>query len=290
MEFLHRHKRLLIVLVSLLCAGVAVATVGYRFRPSFLDNTLGFVLTPAQEGMTGFSRWFAQKTSFFTNIKAIEEENKKLTAMVDALTAENRRLKLAEAEAQKLSALLQLDEKYADLPKVGAEIIAKDPSNWFNTFIINKGTSDGLTDNMMVMAAGGVVGRIIKASATYSEVITILDDDSAVSAKCTRTEDLGLVKGDLTLTKDGLCRMDFIEMDAQIMEGDELITSHLGDIYPPGILVGYVKEVRTDAKGLTKYALVEPTVDFQDIETVLVVTQPYSRFRTNTPEQQPVEE
>lgn len=274
-EFLHRHKKSFISVMAVFCAAAAIATAGYRFRPSILDGALASVAAPFQNAATGVSRWIGGKTGYFGDMEALTEENKRLRETVDILSSENRRLKLVEQESKKLSELLQVDEKYPDYEKTGAQAIASNTSNWFTSFIINKGTRDGLAENLVVLANGGLVGRIVKASRSTSEVLAITDEGSSVSVKCVRTEDLGFLRGDLTLMQSGLCRMEFVSLDAEIMEDDELVTSHLGDIYPPGITVGYVKEVRLDDKGLTKYAIVQPSADVQNIETVLVITERY---------------
>ncbi len=280
MDFLQRHKRIFIIVAVIICIISIIATINYRYRPTFLDNALGYVITPVQKGATNVSRWVSSKLSFFGNISEIEAENERMKLEIDYLKTENKRLKLVESERKKLAELFKIKEKYAEYPTVGAETIASDTSNWFNTFLIDKGTNDGLSENMVVLSSGGLVGRIIKAGSTYSEVISLIniEETSSVSVKCLRTEELGIVKGDMELMKDGLCRMDYIDINAEIMEGDELVTSHLGEIYPPGITVGYVKEVKTDAKGLTKYAIVQPVVDFKHMETVLVIEEKYNSF------------
>lgn len=282
MDFLNRHKRLFIIIVLIICIAAIIATVNYRFRPTFLDDALGYVVSPVQGAISGAANWVKQKTAYFTDNYVYKQENIKLSQTIDELKAENKRLKLVEEDYQKLTQLLVLNEKYPEIKKVGALVIGKDTSNWFNTFTVNKGTNDGLQNNLMVLTSGGLVGRITKAADTYSEVLTIIDNNSAVSVKCLRTEDIGLLKGDISLTKSGLCRMEF-KKDAEILEGDELVTSHLSDIYPPGIAVGIVKEVRMDDKGLSKYAIVMPYVDFSNIESVLVSTERYNRFRTGEP-------
>ncbi len=282
LDFLNRHKRLFIIIVLIICIAAIIATVNYRFRPTFLDDALGYVVSPVQGAISGAANWVKQKTAYFTDNYVYKQENIKLSQTIDELKAENKRLKLVEEDYQKLTQLLVLNEKYPEIKKVGALVIGKDTSNWFNTFTVNKGTNDGLQNNLMVLTSGGLVGRITKAADTYSEVLTIIDNNSAVSVKCLRTEDIGLLKGDISLTKSGLCRMEF-KKDAEILEGDELVTSHLSDIYPPGIAVGIVKEVRMDDKGLSKYAIVMPYVDFSNIESVLVSTERYNRFRTGEP-------
>ena len=124
---------------------------------------------------------------------------------------------------------------------------------------------------MVLTSSNGLVGKIIESGETYSKALSILDSRSSVPAMSLRTEDLGVVKGEYSLMNNGLCRMEYIDSEAEIMEGDEIVTSHLSDVYPPGITIGRVKEIKTDANGLTKYAIIEPYVDFKHLDTLLVI-------------------
>lgn len=130
---------------------------------------------------------------------------------------------------------------------------------------------------MVVLSGNGLVGHIIEVAPNYSKVLSIIDDRNAVSSKVLRTGDLGIVKGDLTLLNEGLCKMEYVDAEADIIVGDEIVTSNLSDIYPPGIMIGVVKEIETESHGLTKYALIEPVVDFRHLEEVLVINMKWNK-------------
>ncbi|MBZ4668639.1 MAG: mreC, partial [Defluviitaleaceae bacterium] len=200
-----------------------------------------------------------------------------LLKKVDELTYENKILQQYKEENTRLRNLLELDKKYADYPKIGAEIIGKDPGNWYNVFLIDKGSNDGLETDMVVLSGNGLVGHIIETAPNYSKVLSIIDDRNAVSSKVLRTSDLGVTKGDLTLMNEGLCKMEYIDSEADIIKGDEIVTSNLSDIYPPGIMIGTVKEIQVESHGLTKYALIEPVVDFRHLEEVLVINKKWTK-------------
>ena len=99
--------------------------------------------------------------------------------------------------------------------------------------MIDKGSNDGLEVDMVVLSGNGLVGHIIEVAPNYSKVLAIIDDRNAVSSKVLRTGDLGIVKGDLSLLNQGLCRMEYVDAEADIIVGDEIVTSNLSDIYPP---------------------------------------------------------
>jgi rod shape-determining protein MreC len=282
MGFFSRHKRFFIITVILLCVGAMWLTGVYRLRPSFVENALGYVLTPVQRAATGVSQWVSDKVGFFAHIGEIERDNAVLQTEVDLLRAETSKLALLETDNKRLSDLLGISQKYAAYPQTGAQVIAKDAGNWFDRFYIDKGTKDGIAQNMVVLTAGGLVGKVTQVGANFARVTSLVNDSSAVSAESVRTEDRGIVRGDVDLMGSGYCRMDYISLEAQIIPGDEIVTSNLGNTYPPGIVIGFVREVGTDELDLYKYAIIEPVVDFKKVRTVVVINKLFEGFDAET--------
>ena len=269
LTFIEKHKKkLLLALCALLIVSSALTS---RNSSSAAGSALGFVVTPVQRAVTNIASFAGNWASSAADRRDLSAENAVLQARIDQLEAENRRLQLYAEENANLSALLQISRQYADYETLGVRVTAKDPGNWYDTFLIDKGRSDGLTGQNALLTSDGLVGHITEANATYSQALSILDPNSAVSAMCRRTRDLGVVKGDYTLMKDGLCLMEYIDSEAAIIEGDEIVTSSLSDIYPAGIPIGVVKEIKTDENGLTKYAVIAPYVDLKHLESMLVI-------------------
>ncbi|GHU54698.1 cell shape-determining protein MreC [Clostridia bacterium] len=277
MDFFSEHKKMFIIVGVLLCAALMAYSVYYRKQPTLLENALAYAANPAQKFLGGITGYAGDKINFYRDMGAAAEENKELRAELDKLRRENERLKQAEAENIRLNTLFETSRKYSDYPLVAVTIIAKDPGNWYDNFTVDKGSRDGLAGNMPVIASGGLVGRVIECGGGYSKVRSIIDDSMAVSAKSVRTDDLGIVKGDMKLRGDGLCRMDRIDVHADIIAGDEIVTSNLGNIYPEGIKIGDVETIDVSADGLTKTATIRPVVDFGRLETLLVVKQNFSK-------------
>ena len=275
MEFLRTHKKAYMVTAVIVCIILIIVTIMYRTAPTLIGNVLGYIVAPLQKGVTNGSNFVSEKIQFLNNLEEIGEENRRLRERVEELQAEVSRLHQVDAYNEKLSDLLDIDRKYSNYPKVGAQIIAVDPGNWYNAFLIDKGTNAGFTRNMVVLARGSLVGRILEAGTVYSKVVSLIDESSSVPAQTARTGDTGVVRGDASLMLEGLCRMDYIDLAAEILEGDEIVTSNLSNIYPPGIAIGHVKEIHANANGLTKYAIITPTVDFKHLETVLVINQTF---------------
>lgn len=269
--FLERHKKKIIIIVILLLALLAVFTSGKKSKATILDQAIGIVIAPMQEVTAGAANWFENT---FTNRKEaseVKKENEMLKEQIVSLQADLDRIAKYEAENKKLSALLKIAQKYEAHESFGATIVAKNPSGWYDMFTIDKGSQQGVAPNMVLCTEGGLVGRVLEVGATYAKGRSILDSRSAVPAMSQRTGDLGVVKGDYTLMNDGLCRMEYIDAAAEIVVGDEIVTSHLSDVYPPGLIIGKVTEIKTDSNGLTKYAIVEPAVDLKHLDTLLVM-------------------
>ena len=131
---------------------------------------------------------------------------------------------------------------------------------------------------MIVLAQSGLAGRIIEAGANYSKVMAVIDEGSSTSAMIARSKDMGFVNGDQRLMYRGMCELEFYELEADVVVGDEVVTSDLSDIYPPGVLIGFVDEIHIDMATRKKYAYVSSVVDFSELKFVLVVNELYEEM------------
>ena len=270
-SFFDRYKKLILTGAILLLAALALLTSGKKLNATVLDSAIGFVVTPFQDITSGIGSWVENTTSSRREKTELLEENEKLREEVAALQADNQRLALYETENETLSGLLRIAQKYPQYASFGATIIAKNPGVFYDVFTIDSGSMDGIEANMVLVAPEGLVGKVLESGATYAKGQSILDSRSSVPAMSLRTGDLGVVKGDYTLMNNGLCMMEYIDAEAEIAVGDEIVTSHLSDIYPPGLTIGKVREIQSDANGLTKYAVIEPAVDLKHLDTLLVI-------------------
>lgn len=279
-SFFERHKKIIITGAVLLLAVVALITNGKKLNATVVESAIGFVVTPFQDITTGIGNWVENTIAGNREKQEILDENEKLRQELAALQADNQRLSLYETENEKLSSLLKIAQKYPQYESFGASITAKNPGSWYDVFTIDKGKTEGVEANMVLVAPEGLVGKVLESGATYAKGQSILDSRSSVPAMSVRTEDLGVVKGEYSLMNDGLCKMEYIDAEAEIMVGDEIVTSHLSDIYPPGLTIGKVKEVQTDTNGLTKYAIIEPAVDLKHLDTLLILDKDSSTGST----------
>lgn len=259
--------------LCVLCAGLVVLTMINSNIARPIREAVSTIILPVQKGMNQIGEWFSDKADMLKELADLQEENERLKAENEELKHENVIATQQRAELERLRELLELDDVYADYPKIAARVIGKETGNWFSIFTIDKGLSDGIGLGMNVISDGGLVGCVTYVGENYAKITTIINDDSNVSAKFASTSDVCIVQGDLKNFESGMIRVTNINIDANVKEGDMLITSQISDKYVPGILIGYVSGIEDDGNKLTKSAWVTPIVDFSQMEEVLVITQ-----------------
>jgi rod shape-determining protein MreC len=233
---------------------------------NIIERAVVFVSAPIQAGI---SFTIDTASRFFENYVFLVNLRRDFSAIVD----ENRKLmntihdfKEMEAENIRLRALLKFQDKIED-KKLTAQVIAKDASIEFRSIRINKGTKAGISRGMAVVTHEGVVGKILRATEDYSDVITVLDNLSSVDAITERTRAHGILEG----ASDISCILKYALRTDDINEGDTLVSSGLDGIYPKGLLLGTVSQVKKRKYGVTQDVEVKPSVDFTKLEEVLVI-------------------
>lgn len=235
---------------------------------SFLNNAINTIVMPIQNGYTYLKNKIAGNTTFFTNVDTLSEENERLKKENSELEQALRELEVVKSENETLKEYLKLTEKYTSYTTLPAYIINKDNSNYSDTFVINVGAKDGIEENMTVIADKGLVGHVISVSETTSKVQTIIDPSSSVSAVFSSTGDKTTCKGSL---EENILKGTYISTGATILENDTVETSGMGGIYPKGITLGTVTRVETTKNIIDRIAIITPAVDFEKLETVLVI-------------------
>lgn len=259
--------------LSLLCVCmIGITTIkGNILNP--LRTAVGYVLVPIQSGVNRVGGGLYNELSSVGKLKTALAENETLKTRVDELTEENTRLRSEQFELERLRSLYELDQEYMQYHKIGARIIAKDSGSWFSVFRIDKGSDDGIKEDMNVIAGGGLVGIVTDVGANYATVRSIIDDSSRVSAMAQQSGDFCIVAGDLQLFKEGRLKLSYMEKDDDIKDGDMIVTSNISGKFLPGILVGYATDITVDYNdNLTKSGYLIPAARFDRLQEVLVIT------------------
>ena len=269
-SFSSKYWLLAVVIICVLLMTLSLVTDKVNGPLRFVAN---YTIVPMQKGINTVGLWMSDLTLNFETLKEVRKKNKKLQAELDELTLKNNLLQQEKHELERLRELYALDTTYSDYKKVGAHVTSNDSGNWFNSFIIDKGSNDGIKKDMNVIAGTGLVGIVTEVGPNWARVRSIIDDASNVSGIILSTSDTCIVNGDLTLMNDGKIRFEKLpNNDSKIEVGEKIFTSHISDKYVQGILIGYVSEINVDSNNLTRSGYITPAVDFRHLQEVLVIT------------------
>jgi rod shape-determining protein MreC len=206
------------------------------------------------------------------NFRSTAQENEQLKERLTQVETELHAARQATAENERLKALLNLNEQ-TDIKSVPARVIARDPSVWFNTITINRGTSSGVAVNMPVVTAGGIVGRVITVSPWASQVMLITDEKAgagAVVGQLGESGALGSVRGRADLGVS-LVEMRYVSGLEKVEVNDYVMTTGQDGIYPPGLNVGRVVDVKHGTATQAHHILIQPGAQLDHLEEVAVL-------------------
>lgn len=265
-----RYVLWLIIVLCLVFIGVSLKNNGEKLN---IQNGIRSLVLPMEKGLNSIGQWIGERREYSRSVNDLLTENEELKQQIDQLNTKISSMENNLSELESLRELLKMKEVYPDYDMVGARIISKDAGNWYNSFIIDKGSNDGIKKDMNVIYDNGLVGIVSDVSTNNATVRAIIDDTSSVSGMLSKSTELCIVNGDLKLYQDGLLDVEMISKDAQIAAGDEVVTSYISDKYLPGLVIGYISDVSMDSSNLSQNAHITPKVSFDNITNVMVITQ-----------------
>ena len=264
--FLKRKRFFFFSLLIILC--VALITLGVEKKQKqfpaekVLQSFLSYPLT--------LTTWIFNTTSALWNgyvyLVDVEKRNTGLQQEMNILLLENQQLREHFLENQRLKALLNFKQQFS-YQMLPAEIIGRDPSSWFKTILVNRGTETGITRGSGVVSPLGVVGTVIETTLHSSKVLLITDQNSAIDILAKRSRVRGILEG----LAENACSVNYVVKSEDIQKGDEIISSGLNAVFPHGILLGSVAETNNTPDGFFKNITVVPAVDFSKLNEVLIV-------------------
>lgn len=257
-----------IITIIILILVVIFSNINEQNR-SYFESVGSKIVMPIQSGLTYLKNKISGNSSFFADMDTLKEENEELKKKNSELEQSLRELEIIKADNLVLQEYAKMMDKYSEYETIPAYIINKDISNYSSIFVINVGSNDGVEKNMSVIAEDGLVGHVISVTEKTSKVQTIVDPSSSVSSTISSTRDNIICKG--ILEGDNKLKATYIQPDANLLIDDKIETSGMGGIYPKGILVGTIREIKSMQNITDRYAIVETAVDFTKLETVLVI-------------------
>ncbi len=259
---------LLLFLASLVILAVSIDRSRNLTKP---EKYVIELLSPVQKGILNIINWFGDIGRKYILLTETSEENIRLRRELTDLKSRLALFQESHLANQRLRRILEFKER-SDLKLTAAEVVSLDPSGWFRTIIVDKGSNHGVTPGMAVVTSEGVVGRTVEVGLNYSKVLLLIDRSSSVDALIQRSRARGILKG----SPSGRCLLEFVIRNADVKKGDLVISSGQAGVFPKGFILGEVTEVELAAEGQGMFQTIEvaPSVNFDRLEEVLLVLTP----------------
>jgi rod shape-determining protein MreC len=264
-----RHKRFLFTALLLLTGFLTYAlNLRNKEHANPLERSVMAVTAPVAGGASAVNNTFANIWSDYIDLVDVRRENVALRKSVKRLNERIVAGNEAVAANARLTALLGL-KGTIDSPSIAVSVIGEDSSAWFKTLVVDRGSADGLSEGMPVVAAGGIVGRLVKVAPHSSRVLLLTDHASAIAALVQRTRARGVIRG----AGSGRCSMEFTVKDEEVKVGDTVVSSGIGGVFPKGLVIGEVTMVKKGEYGVFQTIEVRPTVNIAKLEEMLVLVR-----------------
>ena len=271
-QFLRQNGLVLILIAALLSIllGIASAFMGGNADP--FSNLFSTITAPVRNTVSAVANWTEGVYTYVFRYSEMQSEIDDLRAQVSEMEELVRQGEDALRENAQLRELMNLQERRRDFVFESARITAPVTSNWKSTLTISKGSNFGIeAGDCVVTEAGVLVGIVSTVATNSSEISTLINTDISMGGMVARTYSAGILEGDFTLMTDGKLKLNYLPDGAQLISGDEVLTSGKGGIYPSGLVVGQVDGVFIDPSGKTRYAVIQPEVDLDSLIEVFVI-------------------
>ncbi len=269
-QFFRNNGGLLLVAAVLLAGVLMVGAYILGYDP--LSGALELLATPFRAASSAVAGWTQEQYDKSFRYEQAQAEIDALRRRVAELERDAIAGQEAQRENERMRDLLGLAEQRPELQYRDAAVVRRASSNWTSDLTINRGTSGGVeAGDCVIDQYGHLIGVVTQADLNSSLVTTILDPTLELGGRIARTDEDAILKGDFSLMLEGLARLSYLPEEARLVTGDQVITSGLGGVYPPGLAVGTVRSLITEEDGLTRYAQVEPAADIGGVQYVYVI-------------------
>jgi len=274
MKKIFSKKAIIVVVIALLIAGITSVSLITGGKPGFVTDAAETVLKPVKMACAGVAGMCEKLYGYMNDYDRLLAENAALRAQAADAGQEKREYSALEEENIRLRELLGLAQKNNDFVFDSASIISWSASNWESSFTIGKGSSnsDIAVGDVIISASGCVIGMVRTVSANSSTCVSVIDTTFSASVDMDNVTGSCAAKGDYSLMKQGKLKGEYISDSNMVFNGDSVITSGKGGIFPRGLLIGYVDRVVSSTDGLQEYAEITPAVKLDDQVYVYIIT------------------
>ena len=260
------------VVLLVVVLGVLIGTGIRSGLAGPLAEGTGALKMPVQKAATSLIDWMESLYGYIYQYDRLVEENNSLRAQIAELQQRARDYDEVAAENARLRELQNLRDKHEDFVYESAKIVSWDSSNYASAFTIAKGSNEGIElGDSVVTEYGALVGQVTELGERWATVRTLVDVNTNVGALIGDMGASGMVVGDFTLMQQGQTRVTYLSSGSQIFKGDELLTSGAGGSFPPGLIIGEITAIMSEAGGQTTYGIVEPSCDLDTLAQVFII-------------------
>lgn len=260
-------------IITVLLLGMSVVSAVDRGKVTIFEDIAGMFITPLQNLSSTLSSKGGDFIAVFTEHDKLKDENEKLKQELATVSQALRDAQEYKLQNESLKGMLGIAEQNPAFSFEQALIVATEQSGYSHILTLNCGSVSGVKKRDIVMTSEGLVGYVSDLGTTWCKVTTLLDSSCEIGALVTRTQDVGVMEGDFSLATDGYCKVSYLSNDVTLNSGDSIITSGIGGVFPAGIVIGNVIEIKPEAHGISQFAVVEPAVDFDELKYVFIVTE-----------------
>ena len=271
-NFLRQNGIWLLAIALLLSLVITLSSVLLGGSANPLANVVQAVTSPIRGGISAVLDWADGVSTYVFRYGEMQQELEDLRLQVSQLEEQVRQGEEDSRENEQLRDLLKLQQQRQDFVFENAKVTARSNSNWESTLTLSKGSAAGIAaGNCVITETGVLVGVVSEVGTNWCTVSTVINTDIEMGGIVTRTYSAGVLEGDFSLMSQGKLKLNYLPEGAQLVSGDEVLTSGKGDVYPSGLVVGQVEVVFTDPSGMTRYAVVTPDVDLSSLIEVFVI-------------------
>ncbi|SCJ90264.1 rod shape-determining protein MreC [uncultured Clostridium sp.] len=265
-------NKLAVTIIVLSVAFLGIIIFSVKNGSNSVSSGIGSVVSPLQKIVYKVNDKIKSSIDFFANFSKVKQENEDLKVKNSELENQMVEYSALKDENERLREVLKFKNSKSNYDYVGVNIIGYSGGTVSRGYIVDKGTNDGIEKDMIIINYQGLVGKVTQAESNYSVVETILNENMAVSVMVDSTrETTGILRGYKENKNEDFVKVYNLPIDSEIKEGDVILTSGLGMIYPKEIRIGEVVSVETDNVMVMKNAIVKPYVDFNKLEELFVV-------------------
>ncbi|MBR6917724.1 MAG: rod shape-determining protein MreC [Clostridia bacterium] len=267
-----KNKFFMVLVILMIVFTIVPSVMSAVGAGSYVKNAVNVLLTPARSLFSYASDAISGFVSYFTEFDRITEENRTLREELSSLKERLSNAEEVEKMNEWLYRYLELRREHTDYKYVDCKVTGSESGNYMTVFVLDRGTSSGIKKNMCAVTDYGVVGYVKEVGTTWCKVVTLLESGTSIGAYIQRTDEAGIVEGDFSLAPEGLCKMLYISSKSDVKEGDRILTSGYGSVYPRGLLIGYVERCEPDQNTQTIVAYVRPSERLRDITKLMIIT------------------